>query len=103
MRRSDRWHRGTTLVELLVVLCILAVIASVTVLAIRRFDRPSPDDPAAILAESLRAAVDTPRTIVVRIAHDGRPLSATILPDGSIVADSALGADRLTGRTRHAR
>ena len=103
MTRDVRWRRGTTLVELLVVLCILGVIASVTVLAIRRFDSPSPDDPAAILAESLRAAVDTPRTIVVRVAHDGRPLSATIRPDGSIVADSALDADRLTGRTVHAR
>ncbi len=103
MKQNARRHRGTTLVELLVVLCILGVIASVTVLAIRRFDGPSPDDPAAILAESLRAAVDTPRTIVVRVAPDGRPLSATLRPDGSIVADSALDADRLTGRTVHAR
>jgi len=103
MTRDVRRCRGTTLVELLVVLCILGVIASVTVLAIRRFDSPSPDDPAAILAESLRAAVDTPRTIVVRVAHDGQPLSSTIRPDGTIVADSALDADRLTGRTVHAR
>jgi prepilin-type N-terminal cleavage/methylation domain-containing protein len=103
MMRNVRWRRGTTLVELLVVLCILGIIASVTVLAIRRSDRPAPDDPAAILAESLRAAVDTPRTIVVRVAHDGQPLSATIRPDGSIVADPALDADRLTGRTGHAR
>ncbi len=103
MTRDVRCRRGTTLVELLVVLCILGVIASVTVLAIRRFDGPSPDDPAAILAESLRAAVDTPRTIFVRVARDGPPLSATILPDGSIVADSTLGADRLTGRTGHVR
>jgi len=103
MKRNARWQRGTTLVELLVVLSILGVIASVTVLAIRRFDRPSPDDPAAILAESLRAAVDTPRTIIVRVVRDGRPLSATIRPDGSVVADSALDADRFTGRTVHAR
>jgi prepilin-type N-terminal cleavage/methylation domain-containing protein len=103
MTRDVRWCRGTTLVELLVVLCILGVIAGVTVLAIRRFDSGSPDDPASILAESLRAAVDTPRTIVVSVAHDGQPLSATIRPDGSIVADSALDADRLTGRTVHAR
>ena len=103
MTRNLRGCRGATLVELLVVLCILGVMASVTVLAIRRFDHPSPDDPAAILAESLRAAVDTPRTIVVRVAHDGQPLSATIRPDGSIVADSALAADRLTGRAAHAR
>ena len=94
---------GTTLVELLVVLSILGVFASVTVLAIRRFDRPAADDPSAILAESLRAAVDTPRTIVVRIVGDGGPRTATIRPDGSVAADSLLGVDRLTGRTVHAR
>lgn len=96
-------RRGTTLVELLVVLCILGVIAGVTVLALRRLDRPAPDDPSTIVAESLRAAVDTPRTIVVRVVRDGRPLSATIRPDGSVVGDSALDIDRLTGRASHAR
>jgi prepilin-type N-terminal cleavage/methylation domain-containing protein len=103
MIRNTRERRGTTLVELLVVLCILGVIAGVTVLAVRRFERPSPDDPSAILAESLRAAVDTPHTSVVRVVQDGRALSATIRPDGTIVADSALGADRLTGRPANAR
>jgi prepilin-type N-terminal cleavage/methylation domain-containing protein len=103
MIRNTRERRGTTLVELLVVLCILGIIAGVTVLAVRRFERPSPGDPGAILAESLRSALDTPHTSVVRIVRDGRPLSATIHPDGSIVADSALRADRLTGRPTHAR
>ena len=103
MIRNTREQRGTTLVELLVVLCMLGVIAGVTVLAVRRFERPASTDPTAILAESLRAAVDTPHTSVVRVVEDGRALSATIRPDGSIVADSALGADRLTGRPVHAR
>jgi len=98
-----RSFRGTTLVELLVVLCILGVIAGVTVLAIRGFDSPKSDDPSAILSESLRAAVDTPRTIVLRLVHDGRPLSATLHPDGSVVGDSAFDVDRLTGRKSHAR
>ena len=96
-------RRGTTLIELLIVLCVLGVVAGVTALAIRRIDRPSSDDPATILAESLRAAVDTPRTILVRIPNDGKPLWATIRPDGSIVGDSALEMDRFTGRPSHAR
>lgn len=100
---GGRHSRGTTLVELLVVLCILGVIAGVTVMAARRFERPAPDDPRTIVSESLRSAVDTPRTIVVRVVHNGRPLSATIRPDGSVVGDSALETDRFTGRPLHAR
>lgn len=103
MTRARTPQRGTTLVELLVVLCILGVIAAVTVLAVRRIDRPAPDDPAIVVAESLRAAMDMPRTIVVRLVHDGRPLSATIRPDGSVVGDSALETDRFTGRSLRAR
>ena len=102
MIRQTR-SRGTTLVELLVVLCILGVIAGVTVLAARRFERPAPGDPLAIVAESLRSAVDTSHAIVVRVVRDGRPLSATVSPDGSVVGDSALEMDRLTGHSLHAR
>ena len=96
-------RRGTTLLELLVVLCVLGVLAAVTVLAARRFDRPAADDPATIIAESLRVAVDAPRAIVVRVVREGRPLSATIHADGGVVADSALEMDRFTGRSLHAR
>jgi len=105
MTRDPRELRGTTLVELLVVLSVLGVIASVAVLAVRRFDRPAPNDPRAILAESLRVAVDSSRAIVVRFVRDGRAFSATVRPDGTVVADSggSLDADRLTGRPSHAR
>lgn len=98
----NRRARGSTLIELIVVLSVLAILASVAVLAARRFDPPPRDDPSVVLAESLRVAIDTPRTIVVRLVRDGRPLSAAIRPDGSIVGDSAFEADRFTGRT-HAR
>jgi len=98
----NRHKRGSTLIELLVVLSVLAILASVTVLAARRFDPPPRDDPSIVLADSLRVAVDTPRTIVVRLVQSGAPLSAAIRPDGSVVGDSALGVDRFTGRM-HAR
>ena len=100
---GPRSRAGTTLVELLVVLSVLGILAAVTVLAARPFDRPPKGDPSVIIAESLRAAVDTPRTIVVRVVRGGRPFSATIRPDGSVVADSALEMDRFTGRSLHAR
>ncbi len=103
MTRRPRARAGTTLVELLVVLCILGVIAGVSVMAVRQFEPPAPTDPRAIMADSLRAAVDAPRTIVVRVVQDGRPASATIHPDGSVVGDSALGTDRFTGRSLHAK
>jgi prepilin-type N-terminal cleavage/methylation domain-containing protein len=98
----NRHKGGSTLIELLVVLSVLAILASVTVLAARRFDPPPRDDPSVVLAESLRVAVDTPRTIVVRLVRGGAPISAAIRPDGSVVGDSALSVDRFTGRT-HAR
>lgn len=98
----NRRKNGSTLIELLVVLSVLGILASVSVLAVRRLDPPARDDPSVVLAESLRVAVDTPRTIVVRLVRHGQPLSAAIRPDGSIVGDSAFGADRFTGRT-HAR
>ena len=98
----SRGQRGSTLIELLIVLSVLGIMASVAVLAARRFDPPPRDDPSVVIAESLRAAVDTPRAIVVRLVRDGVPLSATIRPDGSVVGDTALGVDRFTGRA-HAR
>lgn len=101
--RSAARFRGTTLVELLVTLSILGILAGVTTLALRRVDRPASDDPLTILADSLRLAVDTPRAVVVRLVRDRKPLSATLWPDGSIVADSALRVDRLTGRPDSAR
>jgi prepilin-type N-terminal cleavage/methylation domain-containing protein len=103
MTRHSHSRRGTTLVELLVVLCILGILAGVTVLAVRRLDRPAPDDLYAVVAESLRAAVDARRAIVVRVVHDGGPLSAAIRADGSVVGDSAFEVDRFTGRPLHAK
>lgn len=97
-------HRpGVTLLELLVTIVILGVIAGVTVLAIRRIDPPKPDDPRTILAESLRVVLMSGRPAVVRVMTDSGPAFGTIRADGSIVADSILDVERMTGRPNHAR
>lgn len=95
--------RGTTLLEVLVTVAILGVIAGVTVLAVRRMDPPSADDPRQILAESLRTVVATGRSAEVRIVVNGVMATAVVRPDGSIVADSSLEIERFTGRPLNAR
>jgi prepilin-type N-terminal cleavage/methylation domain-containing protein len=94
---------GVTLVELLLTIALLGVIASVTTLALRRIDEPPPDDPVRMLADSLRAVVATGRTATVRLLVNGQSALATIHPDGSIVADSIVRVDRLSGVARGVR
>jgi prepilin-type N-terminal cleavage/methylation domain-containing protein len=89
-------RRGVTLIELLVTLALLALIACVTTLSIRRMEEPSPDDPARMLADSLRQAVATGRAATFRLTVNGRAALATTHPDGSVVADSVVPIDRLT-------
>jgi prepilin-type N-terminal cleavage/methylation domain-containing protein len=96
-------HHGVTLIELLVTLSILGVIASVTTLAIRRFDALPVDAPQQILADSVRRALATGRSIHVHILIDGRPANALVGMDGSILADSAFGVERFSGRPVDAR
>jgi len=98
MTHSTGPRRGATLIELLVTLSILAILSAVTTLAIRRFDAPRAGDPRAIVADSVRVAADSGRTAYVRMVIGGAPASATVNPDGSVVADSAFGVDRFTGR-----
>ena len=95
--------RGVTLIELLVTLVILGVMAGVTVLAVRRLDPPRPEDPRTILADSLRAALASGKSIIVRVLTDSGPASGIIRADGTIVADSILDVERFTGAPNHAR
>ncbi|MDB4878323.1 MAG: hypothetical protein JWM41_4769 [Gemmatimonadetes bacterium] len=100
MRRP---RRAVTLVELLVTLVVLGVIASVTTLGVRRIERPVLDDPATTVAESLRAAIAEGRSITLVLSVHGAPVLATVIPDGSVIADSALHIDPLTARRTNAR
>jgi prepilin-type N-terminal cleavage/methylation domain-containing protein len=88
---------GFTLVELLVAMTVLAITSMIATLAIRRNDSPAPDDAWRILADSQRVALATGRSIVVRLNIAGTAAYASIQPDGSVVADSTLEIERLSG------
>ena len=92
-----------TLVELLIVLAIMAVISAVATMAARRIDTPPPGSPFYIVRDSLRRVVAAGRTATIRVFVGGVPAAATVNPDGSVVADSALGFERLSGWSSNAR
>lgn len=92
-----------TLVELIVVLAIVAVIASVTTLALRRADLgPTAPPWVTAVAQARRTALDSVRIITLTIRIGDRMYAATALPDGSVIADSGLAIDRLTGGAQRA-
>ena len=96
-----RCWRGMTLVELLVTLAIMGVLLGVVTLAVRRIDEPVLKDPYHIVGDSLRAAAASGRAISLLFVMHGTSVAATVFPDGSIVSDSALAIDRLSGKRLH--
>ena len=106
---------GITLLELIVVLAIMGVMAGVVGLAVLHPEvRTQPSTVAAAhaaIAEARREAIESGVSVAITVSIDSTedghpvaratpPLHATAFPDGSVVADSALGIDRLTGRPR---
>jgi prepilin-type N-terminal cleavage/methylation domain-containing protein len=83
--------RGTTLVELMVVLVILGVVASVSTLALTSL-RPSPDAERVHLLSRARAAAARSGQPVSVPAADGSAIR--FLPDGRALGP---GVDPLTG------
>jgi prepilin-type N-terminal cleavage/methylation domain-containing protein len=99
---------GVTLVELLVVLTILGVIAGVAGLAMRRATPAHEIDPRrAAVAAARRLAIDSARVVTIDLGGDtAAGWRATAYPDGSVVADTGAGIERLSGtlqESRHAR
>jgi prepilin-type N-terminal cleavage/methylation domain-containing protein len=98
-----RLRRGVTLVELMVVLVMLSVIASVVVLAIRSTPpRRASDESIRVVIAARDSALRTGRVVSVLVSIDGSEGAATAFPDGRVEADSALPFDVLSGRPRHA-
>ena len=98
-----RCRCGMTLVELLVTLAIMGVLLGVVTLAVRRIAEPIPADPRHIVGDSLRVAASSGRPISLVFVVRGVSVAATAFPDGSIVGDSALAIERLSGKASHVR
>jgi prepilin-type N-terminal cleavage/methylation domain-containing protein len=98
-RASDRpVSRGATLLELIVSLAVLGASASIAVLMLRPQVVPNPHDPATVISDSLEQVLNTGASATLGFVVNEHLVQATINPDGSVVADSALPIDRLTGR-----
>jgi prepilin-type N-terminal cleavage/methylation domain-containing protein len=98
-----RHRAGVTLLELMVVLVLLSVLASVVVLAIRSTPRAQPLDQAnrkVLAARDSALRFGAPVTVVIDFG--GSQHVATAFPDGRVVADSALHFDELSGLPSHA-
>ena len=99
---------GVTLVELIVVIVLLGVVASVSGLAMRRAQVvrgvAAPVAAAIALRDSaLRSGravtgiVSVPRTAAGSAPGDARPVVVTAYPDGRLLADRALHIDPMSG------
>lgn len=90
---------GVTLLELMVVLVLLSVLASVVVLSIRSIPNALPLDQANKQVLAARdSALRFGHAVTVEIAVAGSQHVATAFPDGRVVADTVLHFDELSGR-----
>lgn len=96
-------RRGITLLELIVVLALLGLSASVVGLGFRQPPAPAGSSAAVGSVARLRhAALETGRVVTDTVGVDGQALVVTALPDGRVVAPSSLLLDPFTGRARDA-
>ena len=89
---------GVTLLELLVAIALIGMMAAIAGLGAPRAQlRTQNDAMRSALASARRAAIDSGVAVTRMISVHGVPHAMTALPDGSIVADSDLIVDRLSG------
>ncbi len=82
-------RRGSTLVELLVVLALLGALAAVVAPAFGRLDRAGGSSLAELIASTRRTAIERGRPAAARTMLDGRQFAVFARPDGRITVDSA--------------
>lgn len=97
--QTNTRERGSTLVELLVVLAILGIIAGVAGLGFHPMVATKlPDAAASRVANARREAIRIGRSITVTIPLDHAVVTATAHADGRVVADSLVAIDHLSGK-----
>ena len=102
--RAARWRQrhgrpGATLIEMVAALALLALVAGVVTPALRDARHAPREERATLLAAARDTALREGRPVTIVVRLDGRVVAATAFPDGSVVADSALGLNPLTGST----
>lgn len=95
----SRARRGMTLIEVLVALVVIAIIATLAGLQVRPAERADPDAPGSRIRGARNRAIRTGQ----RVTFTSDSLAGTYavaLPDGSVIADSTIPVERLTGMPR---
>jgi hypothetical protein len=89
---------GTTLVELIVTLAIMAIVTGVAALAVRdRRPETRELDPEAMIARARTDAVALRHAVTIDVILSGKPYAVTALPDGGVIADGRVQRHRLNG------
>jgi prepilin-type N-terminal cleavage/methylation domain-containing protein len=97
-----RRRHGVTLLELMVVLAILALMAGVTVLGLRRADLPTPVTNADRTARARRDAIAQGRTVHFTLVDSDAVRPAQALPDGRVIGAPPAMHDSTLTEVAHA-
>jgi prepilin-type N-terminal cleavage/methylation domain-containing protein len=92
-------QRGVTLIELLVMLAILGIAASIGGLAMRTSNHPAAREGLAVMVTETRARAlrtGSPQSVMLRDSSGSHALTA--FPDGSVTGDRILRVNRATGQ-----
>jgi len=94
-----RGHRGFTVIELIVAITVFVLLTGIAGIAITatRLDAPVVDD-SRLIQQTRTQAIRSGARVTVVIATSTGKRHLTAFPDGSVVADSSLRLDALTGR-----